>query len=149
VGVDVLVGVEGAVAGAVGVVGAADVGACRTTGAVTVTFSTGLGLFAAVGAGATAGASLANGGALLKRTGIGVPADAADSPGSARPAGALAGRSWRPIAKQQAKTTRHSSAVSVSVRTRMAASPAPTSTGGLVTWIVFTTGTRSVWSRMR
>jgi hypothetical protein len=48
--------------------------------------------------------SMLIGGALLSATGIAVPAAAAGTLGSSRSAGAAAGRSARPIAKQQANT---------------------------------------------
>ncbi|HTD07446.1 MAG TPA: hypothetical protein VK680_01025 [Solirubrobacteraceae bacterium] len=48
--------------------------------------------------------SMLIGGALLSATGIAEPAAAAGTLGSSRSAGAAAGRSARPIAKQQANT---------------------------------------------
>jgi hypothetical protein len=57
------------------------------------------------------------GGALLRATGIAVPADADGRLGGSRSAGAAAGLSARPIAKQQAKTSAHSSIEMAAERT--------------------------------
>jgi hypothetical protein len=57
------------------------------------------------------------GGALLRATGIAVPADAAGSLGGNCSAGAAAGRSARPISKQQANTAAHSSIETAPART--------------------------------
>lgn len=65
----------------------------------------------------TSGTSMLTGGALLSTTGIAVPADAAGTLGGSSSAGAAAGRSARPIAKQQANTAAPASTDTSATRT--------------------------------
>ena len=119
-------GAVGAGAVGAGAVGAGAVGA-GAGGAVTMTvWAVTGGLAGGEGTLATAEPSIPIGGAPLRRTGIAVPADAAERPGGLCSRGVPAGLSARPIAKQHAKTAAHRKVATRNARTYIPAGPLPT-----------------------
>lgn len=92
-------------AGIVAAAGVTDVGSAETEVVVVPELRTAAPSVKVRASGAlTLATSMLIGGALLRTTGIAVPADTAATLGGSSSAGAAAGRSARPIAKQQANT---------------------------------------------
>jgi len=105
-------------------VGAAGADTCgEAAGVFTATLGAAVLLPAGAGALATAARSISIGGALPRRTGTEVTAEATDRLGGVTSREALAGPTARPIAKQQANTAAHRAIVITSVRRRTPAGP--------------------------